>query len=311
MTRQRFNSKAHWRVLQSSLLAFAIASPLTLSLTPPAEAGLIDSVRRILSGDTGSRASGRSRGGATRDEMCTVGQRVPETADNPGASNSQLVVLIPDALQKTTQANPELFLYVPFGRNAQNMMLVFELATKETANSRQVIAGPITLSLPTEPGLMRFQLPSETPLEIGETYEWTFRLVCQETQPTPDPELTALLPVAATGNTPIDIHDIQIPSLNGSTDRLSRTTLPATTVRQEVFGNIQRVGADETAKLNAALIDSDSSTRYETYLDYDIWLDMVSALAAAGPSSDWADLLAAFDLGDIEDPTPYTLSPSF
>ncbi|MBE7380211.1 MAG: DUF928 domain-containing protein [Leptolyngbya sp. SIO1E4] len=311
MTQLHFNSKTYWRVFRSGVLAFAIASPLTLTVTPPAEAGLIDSVRRILSGDTGSRASGRSRGGATRDEMCTVGQRAPEAAENPETSSSQLVVLIPDALQKTTQANPELFLYVPFGRSAQNMTLVFELATKETATSRQVIAGPMNLPLPAEPGLVRFQLPPETPLAIGETYEWTFRLVCQETQPTPDPDLTAALPVAGIGSGPIDIHEIQIPALNGVADGSNKATLPAISVRQEVFGNIQRVDAEETAKLNAALMNSDPNTRYETYLDYDVWLDMVSALAAAGPSSDWADLLAAFDLGDIEDPTPYTLSPSF
>ncbi len=314
-------SRVYRQVVQGSLAALAIALLIILTIATPAQADWLETLRRIIEGDPDSQASNRNRGAATRDETCLLDDGVARAVDSsspdgsvgpfaPAAAkpgNSQIVVLAPDIFQNTIQPTPELFLYVPFDRNTYNMVLVFELAIKETAPAREVIGEPIHLSLPVEPGLMRFRLPAETPLEIGKTYEWTFRLSCRGNQPTPDSEPNNVSSTASLGDGDIDIQEIKILALGGDIDGPNVAASPTLTVRQEVFGDIQRV--DETGELTEALANSDSSNRYQVYFDHDIWFDMVAALAK-NPSSEWTALLKEeFNLADI-DPTPQPLTPA-
>ncbi|MEL7314455.1 MAG: DUF928 domain-containing protein, partial [Cyanobacteria bacterium J06559_3] len=186
-------------------------------------------------GDTGGRASGRSRGGATRDETCLINPVAPifeaeaiesgfpaTTVADLEASNlesdsiegetatansvteaaamadaeaeaastnvQEIVILALEDQHKTTQANPDFFLYVPFDRDTYNMVLRFKLTTIEADDSRQLVDEPILLALPKQPGIVQFQLPDEISLEVGETYEWTFSLICQGSQSAPEAE---------------------------------------------------------------------------------------------------------------------------
>lgn len=63
---------------------------------------------------------------------------------------------------------------------------------------------------------------------------------------------------------------------------------------------IQRVSAGEE------LTDADIEANYQTYLEADIWLDMVAALATDPTSSEWQALLEALDIPPVN-PVPQPL----
>lgn len=307
----RPNTNRHRRMISTGLAILAIASSLPLTMATPAQAGWLDAVRGALRGDSGGRASGRSRGGGTRDEVCAINRgsstaAIATDTDEPEVAPSQLVVLVPDTLQKTTQATPEFYMYVPFDRSHQPLTLVFELATKESETSRQVIAGPMPLSLPNEPGLVRFQLPADLSLATGITYEWTFRLLCQEAKLHPETHSRITFPAVTSETSSIDIDDIEIRALGSDTLIPSGAVPPTPTVRQEVFGTIQRVAP--SPDLANALTTSAPSDRHQVYLDYGVWFDMVATLAA-NQLPDWSVLLTEFQLTDV-DQTPQSIVPT-
>lgn len=269
-------------VIRSGLATVSLCALATLALPSPAHANFVRTIRNILSGDTGSAASGRSRGGGIRDEAC----QSRGMAANPELSE-QLVALVPETPTRTSQATPSVFLNVPFDRNTSNMVLVFELAAKEAANSR-VVAGPLTVPLPEQPGLMQYQFPADAALAVGETYEWTFRLICQGNPSSEDGISTALSPLPTS---PLDIENIG-PLAFGRTADSAEVAYPDLTVRQEVFGEVERVqaGADVTLALQ-------TQAPYQAYADANLWLDTVEALAVTR-TADWTTLLAEFGLGE-------------
>ena len=385
MTRRIFKSMVHRQILRCSLIGLAIITTLNGVAPLPVQANPWQNIRDFFRGDTGGRASGRSRGGATRDETCrinpdtlmpeaesnesifptttvtgleasildsdplnsdfsdpkrvenetstinvTVEAAEPRISEAEVASTNiqQIIILAPEDPQKTTQANPDFFLYVPFDRNTHNMLLEFDLDVIGADNSRESEID-ITLELPEKPGIVQFQLPIEMPLAVGKTYAWTFRLICQGSQPGPEPEPSvasqivesveaAIAPVSEdappqvdTGENSLnenevttnsgadlttseeatsDVEDIQIESL-AIDDADTADTLP--TLRQQVFGYIERV--EVSAELAAALGGNDSGDDYEAYREHRIWFDMVSSLAAHAPS-EWAQFLKEFSV---------------
>ncbi|HEY9886958.1 MAG TPA: DUF928 domain-containing protein [Candidatus Obscuribacterales bacterium] len=290
-----------WRASLGSALTLV----LLLTGVSPARANFINTVRGIFTGDTGSGARGNTRGGAIRDEYC---YRNPGNAIAPAPESplGQMVVLAPDALQTTTQAQPEFFLYLPFAATlpqgdrptpAQTQPqsqpatidieeldtlldidvttqanLVFEFELWDAAT--RAVVGRVNLDLPPTAGLVKFQLPAEMALAVDQTYLWNFRLVCQRVAP---------VGLAANGD-----------------------TLQTETEVQVVFGEIQRVAANPA--LTTALTDTSPAEVYIVYLEQGIWFDMVAALAQQPEAPDWRDLLAAWEIPTV-DPMPHPLQP--
>ncbi len=387
MTQRKFKSTVCRPIFRLSLIGLAVVTILNGVAPLPAQANPWQAIRDFFRGDTGGQASGRSRGGATRDETCRINpavsmpatedtefvfptttvadleasplESVPSTAspaaaatetDDPEAEAAsadvqEIVVLAVESQHKTTQANPAFFLYVPFDRSTYNMVLQFDLDVIGTDTSLQSVIGPITLALPEKPGIVQFQLPAETSLAVGETYEWTFRLICQGSPSAPETATsvaaltvendgaaiapdsegdasqadTEVIPLnenevasspeetTTESEEPIlNIGDIQISSLDTDADDGDSFTATLPTVRQEVYGGIERV--DASTELVTALTDSEPSNDYEAYRDNGIWFDMVASLAAHTPS-EWAQFLEIFDLEADIDTTPQLLVP--
>lgn len=279
------------KLIAIGLSAVAIAPSLAVTLVAPAEANILQRIQGFLRGDTGGAATGRSRGGAIRDEACRVRAGADPAKLNTSA---QLVALMPETQAKTTQAAPSLVVYVPFDRNTHNMVLVFELAETATNSTQRQVVSTLPLSLPETPGLVTLQFPEAVPLQFGTTYEWTFRLICQGNQSLVEVSqgetLDSRSPASQADLGITDIHHIDALTFGPTAAAGAEVSYPDLTVQQEIFGEITRVQAP--IQLANALSGGD---RALAYAEADIWLDMVSTLAATR-SSDWAVLLAAFDL---------------
>lgn len=295
MTRPILKSVTNPRVFWRRAAAIALVLPLALVTSLPAEAGLLD----IFRGRTGSRPTGNSRGGAIRDEACT--SEVLAMLEE-----AQLVALVPETLQRTTKANPELFVYVPIGQNVSSS-LVLQFKLKTDLNGLENVIEPVEFTVPEEPGLVKLNFPIAAPLDIGKTYSWELNLVCQNTPTAVNPEATseAVDESAALPRTdiPFDIDSATLDQLVANADAPNEEPRVA---EASVYGDIERVAV--TAILNQSLASKTPASRYEAYLEQEIWFDMVSALAASR-STTWTALLDEFDLEDI-DPAPQTVTLS-
>ena len=274
------------RHLKRGLLAIAIVSSFNGIFVIPAEANFLDSVRGIFSGDSGGGASSRSRGGAIRNEYCK--------SDEIAASNEEIVALIPDAVATTTQANPEILLYVPFDRlNYPQIDLFLDLGEGAEATS-------FSYALPATPGIVRLQLPDHTALASGEISRWQIRMLCVT-----DGESEAVtvandsIPVPIEGE--LELNDLGITALGEETSSVEGQD--QIYVFQEVSGPIQRV--EVSPQLAETLATTDSSLHYQAYLEEGIWLDMVSELSDE-QSPEWISLLEEFELSGV-DPTVQSL----
>jgi len=308
MTQCLFKSKVYRRILQVSLVALAIAAPLTPVLEQPAQAGFLGSFKGNRGG---GRASGRARGGAVRDSACAVATPLSTPAQDSEQQEEQIFTLVVEGQQQTTRANPDFFVYVPFDRNTEDMGLVFELATQEAITGRQVVA-TANLPLPEKAGLVRFQLPTDTPLALGTTYNWGFRLQCLSQPSTPEAEPQIATPSTQTGSGPVTAGNLSISILSPTHGTSKAKNTPTPRVLQEVFGDIQRVEA--TPELKATLANSEPEQQYQAYLEQGIWFDMVSDLAANSPS-DWTTFLQEMgedpnfrELATV-DPNPEVVTP--
>ncbi|MEO1094755.1 MAG: DUF928 domain-containing protein [Cyanobacteria bacterium J06638_28] len=300
MTRPFLKSITNPRVFWRRATAIALVLPLALVVSMPAEAGLLD----IFRGRTGSRPTGNSRGGAIRDEACS-----PEVLEE--LEEAQLVALVPETLERTTKASPELFVYIPLGQNiSSSLVLQFKLKT-QLIGLEDVIE-PVEFAVPEEPGLVKLTFPTAAPLDIGRTYSWELNLICQNI-PTPvNPEATseaadesAELP---SPDVPFDIDNATLDELlsNASADDPNVLNEELRVAEASVYGDIERVAV--TAALAQSLANKTPAMRYEAYLEQKIWFDMVSALAASR-STTWTALLDEFDLENI-DPAPQTMTLS-
>ena len=265
--------------LQASLATLALCTPLVLIISTPAQAGWRD----IFRGETSGAASGRPRGGGIRDTRCLINETAQVHQEEQNLEyrhdDEQIVALLPGTEQATSQSTPTFFLYVPFDRYGDPMEMVFELATQGANEQRQIIDS-ISLLLPDNPGLVKFQLPANIALDNDQIYDWSFRLKCSTD------EMTEPLNTAVVGETVgADSDSLEASDLNISilAPAASQSTTPrAGKVLQEVFGTMRFI--ESPTQLVAAQTTPDITDDYQAYVDNDMWLDLVPTLAATSSS---------------------------
>lgn len=117
--------------------------------------------------------------------------------------NLQALVLVNDEsnLALTTQENPTLLFYLPFGQpaygspDAQNSVATtaeFELLDEEENSvlKNQIIV----LSIPQKPGIFSLKIPSsEVRLEPNKKYFWVFRVICDREDPSANPNVSGTI----------------------------------------------------------------------------------------------------------------------
>lgn len=108
-----------------------------------------------------------SSGGATRGDentVCTAGE-IPVTALNPNPSDTEI----------TVSASPDLFVFVPENTAKEGQFIMVNEEGEEVYLE--------TFNLPKEAGIVQVSLPETVELEVGQTYEWIFSLLCNPDDP--------------------------------------------------------------------------------------------------------------------------------
>lgn len=111
-----------------------------------------------------------SAGGATRGETCLKGSK-------------QLTSLMPQArIGLTYSSNPTFYWFVPPSPATAAKFLLL-------SNDDATVVYETTLSLPSQPGVISFTLPSTTGLEVGKQYHWYLVVRCGETDQGANPSV--------------------------------------------------------------------------------------------------------------------------
>lgn len=281
------------RFISQKTSIFAAALSLALATTGPVEAGVINRIQSIISGNTGSEVQGSSRGGATRDESCTVN---PVSGEISPSGSWQMSSLLPKTAYQTTLSEPSLFVYLQYTPSEDissvttsvkslgikqevkslklenitandlpqfdtqtniNLSLQLEL----TRNNNNEVLKSYNIALPTGNSLVQLPLTDETfPLVINQSYEWTVRLLCQK-------------------KSAQDVTEIAIE-------------------QSALFGTVTRVPMPN--ELHLALDTNKVDDRYQTYIDNELWLELISDLAEVPTSTDWHDLLENFQISPTD-----------
>lgn len=100
-----------------------------------------------------------------------------------GSEQQPLMALVPVYESKdstsvfglTISANPTLWFYVPYKSKFPGEFVIYDRENK------QVYKAPFTLS--GVPGVVKISLPLSVSLEIGQQYQWYFKISCQRGQP--------------------------------------------------------------------------------------------------------------------------------
>ena len=299
--------------LRNGAIATILAIPLLLP-GQPAEANFLQKLGDFLRGDTQEGADqGTARGAAIRDRRCAAENpniTGLEDAAAPAGEESQLIILAPNVPNpiKTVSATPEVFVYIPPDISEdedplRSLMKSEARASKYLANKQidledvefdDVISPDVRdeaartedtelvlelefegvvqqFSLPPEALIARIEIPEAIALQEDENArEFRLRLTCIH----------------------FTLGDLQTGTQAQESD--AETEWVAT--------KIQRV----TAVNDVAAADTE--TNYEVYLENDVWLDMVAAMADDPTSSEWQALLEALDIPPVN-PVPQPLEP--
>jgi len=293
-------------------IALLLTGPLVMLSVQPAEANFLQKLRGILRGDTQAGAQqGDARGAAIRDRRCAAEN--PELAAGegpvaPAEAEAQLIILVPNILApvNTLSATPEVFVYIPPDETGEALP-TRALRKQDAAAPKQIdlddiefedVIDPEILnevertqqpelvlelelgsytaqySLPEEALIARIQLPEAAALEVGESPETLkFRLTCTQ---------------------------FTLQDLAGSEAEANDTESGL------VETSIQRLPMNND--LSAALSSAGAGGDYQLYLDNDIWLEMVAALAAEPTAPEWKTLLDELAIPAVN-PVPQTLTP--
>jgi len=327
----------HRRLLRR-LVPLVLAVPLLGAIAPPAQAGLIERIQSIFGGgNTGGQVrDGRSRGGAIRREVCeqpaagtgelsdTLGNTTespllnqestqePEAGVSPTASSAKmLVVLSPPTRQKTTQARPSFYLYVPYGQSAKNIQLFFELTQINPEVPAPHDPRPIAnlpLQLPETPGWVRFQVPEEMALDVGKTYAWNFNIQCVASESATAAPSAGTVSEPESASDPLhdssDTDDAGFPIITSLPTNSSGPSaqpsaqddlVSATADNLEtdgIWGQVERI--EMPSRLMARLDRLAAREYFPVYLEYELWFEMVSNLATFQPP-EWQELLANYE----------------
>jgi hypothetical protein len=118
-----------------------------------------------------------SAGGATRGSSYCV------------QKNQLLTSLIPkENIGLTFSERPTFFWHVPASSVKTAQFVI--LAESNKNNIDDDVVYETTLTLPNKPGIMKVTLPANaTPLKVGQRYHWYLTLVCDEKNPSKNPNL--------------------------------------------------------------------------------------------------------------------------
>ncbi|MEL6223148.1 MAG: DUF928 domain-containing protein [Cyanobacteria bacterium J06627_8] len=167
--------------------------------------------RRIPEG----RASGRTRGGAVRDELCSA-----------EAQGKSLVALVPESNQgDTISPHPTFFFYIPFSsRQNRDLAAEFMLLTEER---NYLLDAPLRVSLPDQPGIVKVTVPDTfTGLAVGERYNWYFSILCEEWELSRNPFVSGWVERVAADGVEDTWHEVLVTlSDNQAGDRLAWASL--------------------------------------------------------------------------------------
>lgn len=150
----------------------------------------------------GSPAGGRSTssGGGSRGDCDWPDDALP------------LVALVPGHTGYTTSARPEVWVYLPFALSEQTLALL-TVATPDGTD----IAYESAPIMDSAPGFLR--LPIESSLAVGEAYNWSFSVFCN------DP----------------DMNDVPV-SVSGWIQRVEPETIPANQIWYDMLSEAAIVG---------------------------------------------------------------------
>lgn len=176
------SQKLGLRLIATLLLVTAVPA-----IAPPsAEAvDVVGRIRQIFGGgNQQGGATGRSRGGAIRDEYCIFNNA---ERDPIGRTAENLVALLPTVnIGQTTKTYPTFWFYVPIGRSADANHAQFDLLDGDTLEP--VFERPVHFELPSSPGIVGISLPeSGPPLQVDKHYIWFFSVECSETDASRNP----------------------------------------------------------------------------------------------------------------------------
>jgi len=127
----------------------------------------------------GIRPSMSREGGISRGATCGLnGQPVEVTALLPKTNEAELSTKKEIEVEKTVSAHPTFLIHVPqtSAKNAAFLMKKKISATEDEIVYEQNVA------LPETPGIVSISLPADAAaLEVGQSYNWTFQVVCDPT----------------------------------------------------------------------------------------------------------------------------------
>lgn len=183
-----FQTILRFTLVMGTIAPLLSSTALAMIPVPPRSPSSLEGRSTLLIAGRPRNARNTSSSGGRRGE-CPVG-------------NKQLMVLIPETDPgNTTQSHPTFLFYLPFGRTSfqpSGKAEPIEITTAKfmllDENRRPFLKEPIVLSLPDEPGIVRFTLPaSEKPLEVDRDYNWFFSIVCDPEQPSANPSVQGWL----------------------------------------------------------------------------------------------------------------------
>ncbi|WP_449420395.1 DUF928 domain-containing protein [Phormidium nigroviride] len=119
-------------------------------------------------GSSGQRSDGGSRG-------------CQEVGNEPTGDEKQTLTALVPLNQKqqvwgaTISANPTFWFYVPYKSKFSGEFVLYNRENDPVYTSSFMLSGT--------PGIVKISLPSSVSLEIGQRYEWYFKIYCQQGQP--------------------------------------------------------------------------------------------------------------------------------
>lgn len=165
-----------------ALVSGGILAAIPLSYPSAAQAGIFDIL--FGSGRGGRSASGRRSGGAVRDE-CPI-----NTADGDALDFAAFQALAPEDNRIVTASDyPTFWFNLPFSASEKLKHVEFMLIHED--DKTYALDEPILFHLPSEPGIVQFQLPESTKgLERDRAYQWFFSIQCDDVELSRNPVLT-------------------------------------------------------------------------------------------------------------------------
>jgi len=225
--------------LGSNLGAQAFPDPLLLSLKFPAS--------QAERGAPNTTGGGGTRSGGvcvkSEDKNTPISALVPAFMTNP----------------QTTAQRPTLYFYIPPNNSYQGEVTLTDIVAQTTLVRKGFTLNP-------EGGILAVTLQPKTPLEAGQDYSWSLRIICNPEQRSNDQYLKGNLSVAA----PSASLSQAAPFLNQS---------PGTPLKPDQTQTVLKLA--------------------QAYADQGIWLDSLHLAALLRPSNpqDWRELLESVNLG--------------